>query len=372
MRIGYDITPLSSARTGVGHYCFSLLKNLLAFEKKHQYLGFASGTRPPILDELEGALAYRRIPLPTRFMHHVWTSLRVPRVDTFLGVVDVFHATNYFVPPMRRARTVVTVHDLAILVHPEWCSPKIRRFFPKQIARCIREADAVLACSESTKLDAVRLLGVDPTRIAVVYEGIDETLVPMERENAARHVHSRYGVSSPYLLFVGTIEPRKNITGLLRAFSKIRDEMPHKLVLVGGKGWYREDVEAVARELGVGERVSFVGYVSSHAELAAFYSAADLFVFPSLYEGFGLPILEAMACGCPVITADNSSMPEIAADAALCVNANDDMAIAEAVQRVLGDPTLRESLVSRGFERAKEFSWRKCAEATMNVYERLA
>jgi len=372
VRIGYDITPLSSARTGVGHYCFCLLKSLLASDTGHEYVGFASGSRPPVLDELEDVLDRRRIPLPTRVMHHLWTLFRFPKVDTFLGGVDVFHATNYFVPPMRRARTVVTVHDLAILVHPEWCSPKIRRFFPGQIARCIREADAVIACSESTKSDAVRLLGVDPQRVTVAYEGIDESLAPVPRAEAARHVQSRYGVSLPYALFVGTIEPRKNITGLLRAFSKIASGVPHNLVLVGGKGWYREDIERVARELGIGERVSFVGYVSSHRELAAFYSAADLFVFPSLYEGFGLPILEAMSCGCPVVTADSSSMPEIAADAALCVDANSDAAIAEAIQRVLGDPALKESLVARGLERARQFSWRKCAETTMNVYERLA
>lgn len=373
MRVGLDISPLTSARTGVGNYCYYLLKHLLRLESGCEFAGFSSGRSRIELGELAGMLPHRHVPVPTRALYAVWSTLRAPKVDSLLGGVDVFHATNYFVPPTKSARRVVTFHDLAFLVAPELCSPKIRRTFSKGIKRFATEADAIIACSESTKADIIRLLGVDASKVTVAYEAVDEDFAPGEdKEKAAAHLAAHHGVRGPFFLFVGTLEPRKNIPTLLRAFASIASDVPHDLVLVGGIGWNAATIFDTIEELGLSQRVVQLGFLNSHDELAAFYSAAEAFVFPTLYEGFGLPILEAMKCGCPVITSNISSAPEVAGDAALCHDPRDAGAFAQSMRNVVEDAQLRETLAARGIEQARRFSWESCARTTIDVYTSVA
>lgn len=372
MRIGIDITPLAGTRVGVGNYCYYLLKHLLKQSVGDEVIGLASGTKDLVLDELGGKINYRRIPLPTRVLYKLWSSLEWPKADTVLGGVDLFHATNFFLPPVRAARRVVTVHDVNFLVKPELASPKIRGLLSREIGRFVQEADAVIACSESTKSDIVRLLGVVPEKVTVAYEAVEDDFAPMEAEDGAVTVQARYHVRQPFILFVGTLEPRKNIPRLLRAFSTLAKDYPHDLVLVGPKGWGMQEIQKTLQELRLGNRVHHLGYLKSKKDLAAFYSAAEVFVLPSLYEGFGLPLLEAMACGTPVVTTNNSSIPEVVGDAAVCVDAEDIDALAGAIRRIIEEPSLRESMSALGMEQAARFSWERCARTTMDVYRSLA
>ena len=300
-------------------------------------------------------------------MYAAWHYTGRPRLETLVGAADVVHATNYFLPPTRRARRVLTIHDLAFAAVPEVCPVDKVGPFAGDLGRFAREADAVIAVSEATKRDVVRFFDVSPEKIAVVHHGKGEHFRPVERDEAADWLRSEYKIEGPFFLFVGTIEPRKNVAALVQAFANVAKEMPHALVLIGGGGRGAGEVLALAEQLGVGDRVVRPGYVDA-GELPWFYSGAEAFVFPSHYEGFGMPVLEAMACGCPVICADNSSLPEVAGGAAELVNATDVDGLAAAMVKVASDQTHRDGLVTRGLARAATFSWERCADETLAVY----
>jgi glycosyltransferase involved in cell wall biosynthesis len=371
MRVGIDIGPLTRNRTGVGNYCYYLLKHLLPLDPAAEWLGFSASRSPIALDGLDGKLAHRHIPVPTRLMYKCWNWTGRPRVDRLLGGVDVYHATNYFLPPTASARRAVTIHDLAFMVAPELCSPRIVGPFAGGMGGFARGADAILTYSEATRRDVVRLLDVPEDKVTVAPMAVDDGFVAMDRDEASRIVKDRFGVAGPYLLFVSTLEPRKNVPTLLRAFHRLRDEIPHNLVLIGGVGWNAAPIFETIRALDLEDRVVRPGFVP-HMELPAFYCAAAAFVFPTLYEGFGLPLLEALTCGCPVITSDNSSVPEVTGGAALTCDAMDEEGFAANVLRVLSDAGLREQLSVQGKAHAAHFSWDQCARTTMQVYRRLA
>ena len=377
MRVGFDIGPITHARSGVGNYCLHLLKALLELEGL-DISGFAAQSRKLDLESLGGPLRHRHLPIPARAMYKIWSTFGMPAVDSMLGGVDVYHATNYFLPPVKRAKRVLTIHDVGFKKHPELCSPRIVGPFAQKVAGFAREADAVIADSESTRKDIIELLGVSADRVHTVHLGTDPLMRPITRTDAIARVGSSFAIGAPYILFVGTIEPRKNLASLIKAFNQIRDEFPHKLVVAGARGWISEAefvnlIEAGSALLSghhdpkFGNRVELPGFVEQR-DLSALYCAADAFVFPSYYEGFGLPVLEAMACGCPVITANNSSLPEVGGDAAEYCDANDIDSISDAMRRVLSNGELREQMTERGFAQAAKFSWKKTAEQTAAVY----
>ncbi len=372
MRVGIDISPITAARTGVGNYCYFLLRHLLELDPDVRYAGFSSGSSRVELEVLAGRVTHRHVPMPTRALYALWAATGFPKADTFLGGVDVFHATNYVLPPTRSARRVVTIHDLSFLVAPELCSPKIRRIFAHGVRAYAHGADAILVYSESTKNDIVRLLDVDPARIVTAPIAVDENFKPVPRDDAEDTLAKRFDVRPPFVLFVGTLEPRKNVPAVVRTFARLANDIPHRLVLVGGVGWNAEPILRTIDELRLGDRIQRVGFVPAYDDLRFFYSAADAFLFPSHYEGFGLPVLEAMACGCPVITANNSSLPEVGGDAALYAESEDVEGLASALASVLSDATRRERMRQLGLERARTFSWRRCAETTLGVYRSLA
>ena len=375
MHVGFDITPLAGQRTGVGNYCYYLLKHLLRLPDllrpaECRITGFSASLTPPRLNGFE-SLEYRRLRIPTRALYKSWEWFHRPRIESLMPGIDVYHATNYFLPPARSARRVVTFHDLAFIRRPELCSPKISGMFARNAGRFAAEADAVIACSESTRVDTIELLGADPGKVVVAYEAVDEDFAPVDRAEAAGKLERTYGIRQPFLLFVGTIEPRKNLCALVHAFAQLAGDIPHTLVLAGGPGWNSQPVFAAIDQLGLRDRVICTGFISNHSDLACFYSAADLFVFPSLYEGFGLPLLEAMACGCPIAASKTSSVPEVAGAAAVYFDPESPDEIARAVTKLLEDPPLRYSLVARGLVQAEKFSWDNCARTTMDVYKRV-
>ena len=367
MRIGIELTPLTYALTGVGYYVRHLVRELAALTEPGTLIGFVAGARKPV--EENPAIPYRRFPVPPRLLNSLWGRAGMPCVDRLLGGTDVYHAVNYVLPPLKRARGILSIHDLGFLRDPGWSSPKTRAPFERTIRRDAVRADVIIACSQATKDDIISLLNVDPGKIEVIYDAADASFAPVERDQAACRVREALGIATPYLLFVSTLETRKNVATLLSAFA--RADVPHTLVLAGAPGWGSEAVTAQAAKLGVSDRVVFTGYLPDRSLFPSLYSAAEAVVFPSWHEGFGLAMLEAMACGCPVIASNASSLPEVGGDAPVYVDPGDVDGLVRAMERVCGDEPLRAGLSEKGIARARAFSWRKCALETLDCYGRL-
>ena len=366
MIVGIDITPLTKTPTGIGLYTRHLLRELVVLDGPAGFCGLAAGVRP--LDKENIPVRYRRVPVPSRLMYQAWARLKRPWADMLLGGLDVFHAVNYVLPPLKHARGVLSIHDLGFLRNPEWFSPKVMKPFARAIREDALRADAVIAVSGATRDDIVSLLGIPHEKIRVIHEAADDTFKPVPRDIAGRQVRDALGVTGPYLLFVSTVEARKNVTGLLTAFS--RADLPHQLVVAGGAGWRSAEVFELAEKLGLNDRVVFTGYLRDRSLLPALYSAADAFVFPSWHEGFGLPVLEAMACGTPVLVADTSSLPEAAGDAGRCLPPHDEAAWTDALAQAMHDSAWRAEASERGRARARQFTWARTAVQTVASYRR--
>jgi len=372
MRIGFDVSPITPQRTGVGNYCLNLLRRLVSLAPDRSFTGLSSGSVQVALGSLANQMDGRHIRIPTRLLYASWSHFRGPKIESLIPGVDVYHATNFFLPPSSTVARVLTLHDLAFLVHPELCNPRIVGPFsnPARLGRFVREADAILTYSESTRRDAVQYLDADAAKITVAPIASDEAFVPVSPE-AARQRLRAYGINGPYFLFVGAIEPRKNVANVVRAFSALARDTQHCLALVGPDGWKSEDTFRLIASLGLEKRVVRPGFVPQE-DLPSFYSAAESLLFPTRYEGFGLPIIEAMACGCPIVTSDNSSVREVAGGSALYADCDDVDGIAAAARALLEHPAKRDSLTRVGLERARLFSWDACARKTFEVYQRLA
>jgi glycosyltransferase involved in cell wall biosynthesis len=371
-RVCLDLSPAVHQHAGLGRYAQELLLALAVTDGQNEYVVFynnpATARVDPTLErfpKITTPLSYKPWRLSAMLAHFA----RIPQDPLFPGV-DLFHATDHLLPYFRRIKSVFTLHDLIFLFHPETHKPLNRWFLTLMMPRFLRAADAVIAVSECTKRDAVRFYGIPEEKITVIYEGVNPRF-RLASPEAIAAVRARYGLPEHFILYVGTIEPRKNLTALLEAFHHLLATHDLRLVFVGKKGWLYEGFFRRLRELGLEDRVIFTGYVPDE-DLPAIYSAADLFVFPSLYEGFGLPVLEAMACGTPVVCSNTSSLPEVAGDAALLVDPADVRALAGAMERVLTDETLRADLQARGLEQARRFSWARAAQETMQVYENVA
>ena len=230
--------------------------------------------------------------------------------------------------------------------------------------------DKIIAISENTKNDLINLYRIAPERIKVIYVAADEVYRPMENPERTAHIRQKYTLPDRFILFVGVIEPRKNIVRLIKAYNQIKGKIQQKLIIVGKKGWLYEDVFKTVDRLSLNQDVNFLGYVPKE-DLAFLYTACDLFIYPSLYEGFGLPPLEAMACGAPVISSNTSSLPEVVGDAGILVTPTSTEELSAAMYKVLTDENLRNEMKLKGLERAKLFSWKKTAQETIKIYEEI-
>ncbi|MCC7105604.1 MAG: glycosyltransferase family 4 protein [Chloroflexi bacterium] len=283
---------------------------------------------------------------------------------------SLVHSPDFIPSFHRRWRAVITVHDLAFLRYPEHLMAQSRRYYG-QIGRAAREADAIIAVSTATKHDLVELLRVPPERISVVLESANPAFGPVEDAQQLEAARRHLGVTRPFVLFVGSLEPRKNLPLLLEAFRELRREHDLELALVGQRGWLYAPIFQRLAELGLGPYVRHIDGLPAKM-LPAVYSAAELLAFPSLYEGFGLPLLEAMACGCPVVASDRAAIPEVVGQAGLLVPADDAAALAAAIRTLLEQPDMRAAYIRRGLERARSFSWEKAAAETLALYRRVA
>ena len=390
-RIGIDYTAAARQRAGIGRYTRELVTTLLALESAHQYIIFAAtGGLDPGCWNLEteklqessiqypassiqrsaSSLQFRTLPLSDDWIARLWHRLRLPiSVEAITGSLDVFYSPDFVLPPTRRAtRTLLTVHDLSYLHYPEHFVPKLVRYLDRAVSRSVARADQVLADSKATRADLIAHLGTPPEKVEVLYGGVDSRFRPEKEPGENEHLCARYGLSEGcYVLSVGTIQPRKNYERLVQAFSQVRAP-DLSLVIAGGKGWLYEKLFQQVKELNMQDRVQFTGYIDD-IDLPLVYNLAEVFVFPSLYEGFGIPPLEAMSCGVPVVAADNSSLPEAVGDAGLLVDAEDVEALAAALTQVLDDTALRQTLIERGLAHAKKFTWERAARTLLATYE---
>ncbi len=364
MKVAFHVDQLwFSAPGGIGTYVWELFPALGGADPSVDVVAFRSSWphdpprmwlgRPPVV--VRGTI---------RALYPSWDLLGRPALPEALADAAVVHATNpAAVPPVRDGqRLVVTVHDLAFERFPELFPRNWRWLYRAGLRAAVRRADAILVPSKSTAADLCSRTSVDPARMHVT------PLAPSLTSFGGDPVDvlAALGVASPYVLSVGTIEPRKNLTRLVRAYRQVAPDVPHALVLAGAPGWHAEDVETELARPGPGTIVR-AGHVNDE-QLDALYRGADAFVYPSLYEGFGLPVVEAMARGVPTITSNTSSMPEVAGDAALLVDPTDVSEIAEVLARVLTDPALADDLRASGLARAATFSWAATARATLDAY----
>ena len=409
MRIGIDITVLYRAWAGVFTYQYRLIQALLQVAPASfefvllDYLPLHNGAthHHAEIEQLAGERAQAvHVPgLRHRKLSHL-SFLQKPGIETavrtidnllepswkkltstvqniqlqkYLSGTDIFHSSDVLNYALPGAKSVTTIHDLTTLILPEYHLPHIQKMQAEKFRFAQEQADVIIAVSENTKQDIVRLLDIEPERVHVVHEGVEPGLRPLSPE-AITPTLSAFGLEpQTYILHVGTIEPRKNLVRLVEAYSQVHQAMqqPPKLVLVGRKGWFYDEVYAKVTALSLTKDVLFFDTVSDD-ELPAFYNGALLLVYPSLYEGFGLPALEAMACGTAVVAANTSSLPEVVGDAGILIEPTDVAAITNAILLILEDEHQRARLCQKSLEQARKFTWKKVAQETLAVYEKIS
>ena len=359
--IGLDASRATSPHpTGTEVYSRRLIEALLDAGSSRRFrLYFRDAPAP---GDFPGA-DHRVIPFP-----RLWTHLRLSW-EMARHPPDLLFVPSHVLPLIRPSLTLVTVHDLGYLSFPH-AHPRLQRLYLDLSTRWnAHVATHVIADSEATRADLAAHYGTPPEKVTVAYPGYDETLAPVRDPAAIAAAKARCGVEGDYLLHLGTLQPRKNLSRLVTAFADVEADLT--LVLAGRRGWLTDDLFAQVRRLGLTDRVRFPGYIPQ-GDKAVLLSGALAFVFPSLYEGFGLPVLEAQACGCPVICSDTSSLPEVAGDAALPLPPTDVAAWTAAIDRLAADPALRADLVERGYANLQRFSWQRCAATVLETIERLA
>ncbi len=366
MRIGIDARLLYYSQAGISQYTKQLTRAMARLNTDDEFIIFHSRKDDKQLVE---APNFKRVSLWTP-CHH--------RLETFILPMEVLphaprilHSPDFIPPKFGLWRSVITVHDLSFLLYPNLQTRDSARYYG-QIDQAVKQVDHIIAVSQSTKNDLVHLLGCPANKISVIYEAASPVYRPMVVD-AGQAVAQKWQVEGDYILFVSTIEPRKNIPTLLRAFRNLLDEyrINVKLLFAGSKGWLYEEIFRLVEELKLTSNVRFLGRVDN-SDLVELYNAARLFVYPSTYEGFGLPPLEAMACGTPVITSNVSSLPEVVGDAALLVDPLNIEQLTATIWRALSDENLRSELTWKGLRRAHCFSWERAARETMAVYEKVA
>lgn len=381
MRIGIDYTSAVWQGAGIGRYTRELVRAVVAQGHAYEYVLFYAAcglTEQHFLKDmhrLQADFPYVRaapIPLSPRRLTQLWQRLRVPLpVEVFTGRLDVLHAPDFVVPPTR-APALLTIHDLSFLIYPQFAVPSMVRYLSIAVPRSLTRAAMVLADSEATRQDLARLLHMPPERVTVVYPGVSNAFQPLPPA-VYEPVRRRLGLPDDFLLFVSTLNPRKNVVRIVEAFASLIADGQRpalNLVLAGQRGWLYDEIFAAIERLQLGERVRALDFVDD-SDLPALYNAAAACVYPSLYEGFGLPALEALACGTPLVTANNSSLTEVAEGSAVLADAEDVESIARGIAQVLDDAALRSRFRAAGLERAKQFTWEHAAAQVLECYQRL-
>jgi glycosyltransferase involved in cell wall biosynthesis len=375
MRIAIDYTAAIRQRAGIGNYVRKLVDAMLEQDASNQYTLLTSGRptreRPfPTADNVRG----RSIFIPDRYLNIIWYRWRLPLYATyFSGQVDIYHGPDFALPPIGKTlRKVVTVHDLSFLEHPEYAVPSLAAYLKKIVPEAVTAADVVCTVSHEVSRTLVEHFQTPREKLVVIPNGVSPHFKRISDPVLLGATRHKFGLKHPLVLAVGTLEPRKNHIGLIKAFYQAQKKKrgPAMLALAGGKGWLYEETQRLVEELKLEKKVRFLGRVSD-LELVTLYSLADVFAFPSFVEGFGVPPLEAMACGAPVITSNTSSLPEAVGDAALLIDPYNTGELSGAITRILENKQLQEELRQKGYERVKEYTWPTSAHKMLSVYQKL-
>jgi glycosyltransferase involved in cell wall biosynthesis len=374
VRIGIDYTSAARQRAGIGRYTRELVAALLSLDNAHQYTIFAAAGGLKDDDwrvevQREG-IRFRALPLSDDWLARLWHRLRLPiPVEVVTGPLEVFYSPDFALPPtVGTTKTLLTVHDLSFMHHPDAFVPSLQRYLEIVVPRSIDRADLVLADSAHTRTDLITLFDVSPADVKVIYPGVDSRFQPQPEPGERERLRERYGIGDePYVLSVGTLQPRKNYVRLIEGFIQFQAKIGTEahLLIAGGHGWLYDDILAEAQRH---ESVRLLGFVEDE-DLPALYRGATLFAFTSLYEGFGLPVLEAMACGTPVACSNTSSLPEVAGDSALLVDPRSPDELTEALIQAFGEERLRKEMVDRGLAQAAGFTWERSARQLLDVIE---
>lgn len=369
--IGIDYTAAYEQGAGIGRYVRELIHALAACDTQTSYRLFVAGASRADLPPVPGHnFSWRPTRITPLWFARLWHRFQLPLpVETFTGRVRLYHATDFTLPPaLPGTRTLLTVHDLSFVRAPETATPVLKAYLDRVVPRSVRRASHVLADSQATKDDLVELYGTPPEKITVLLSGVNGQFRPVRDPE----VRQRYKLpNNPYVLSIGTVQPRKNYARLIEALAALGPAFNDvHIVIAGGRGWLDSPIYRAVDDFDMAGRVHFTGFARDE-DLPALYSEARCLAYPSLYEGFGFPVLEAMACATPAVASNISSMPEVAGDAALLVDPYDVDALADALRRLLVDETLRADLVARGLEQAARFTWAHSAEQLREVYRRV-
>jgi len=370
--IGIDYTAAYEQGAGIGRLVRQLVAALAMEDAETRYKLLVAGATPQRLPPAPGAnFAWYPTRVTPLWFARLWYRARFYYpVELFTGRVQLFHATDFVLPPhLPTTKTLLTVHDLSYVRAPETATPILKRYLDRVVPWSVRRADHILADSQATKDDLVQLYETPAEKITVLYSGVDPRF---SRVAEVEPIRAKYNIPpSPYIFSIGTVQPRKNYTRIIEALHSLGEAFQAvNLVIAGGKGWLDAPIYQTIEALGMGERVRFIGYADD-ADLPALYSGATLTAYPSLYEGFGFPIIESMACGTPVLTGNVSSMPEVAGDAALIVDPYSVQAIATGIRTLLTDEGLRATLITNGYPQAARFSWQQAARQLKAIYARM-
>lgn len=376
-RIGFDATAAFTQGGGIGRYTRELLSAVLQTNERFHFSIFsAKPDRPLPVQPLQfdhDHVRFKQLPLSPRWLYRIWYRLRLPiPVQLFTGGVDLFHSPDFVLPPVAaNIPTLLTVHDLSFVYYPETFTSSLVAYLNRVVPWSVKRATHVLADSVATKQDLMTLYETPEDKISVLYSGVNARFAPVRNADQLQTVRAKYALGeAPFILTVGTLQPRKNIQMLVQSFKPLAGESDIQLIVAGGKGWLYEQLLDGVQRAGLQERVQFIGFVED-ADLPALYSAADVFAFPSIYEGFGLPILEAMACGTPVLASNSSSLPEVTGEAGVLIAPDDEAAWTHWLRRVREDEALREKLIARGRERTQDFSWEDSARQLHHIYSQM-
>lgn len=395
MNIGVDCSLVLPNMAGIGQYTWNLLCALSHIDNYNNYLLYPVFEynrdyqyyvdklicrTPDIKNNRRFRVAYKHI--PKKLTHKLWNKdlsfiRNFPDFEAHLkyGCVDIIHGTSFFLPKVpRKSVKIATIYDLSFITHPQFHTQETVENCTRGVTQSLQVADAILAISENTKRDLLSYFKIDSNKIYVTYLGKNSSYIRVSNSESISLFLKRYSLPCSYILFVGSMEPRKNLKGLLQAYALLSSELrkEYKLVIAGPQGWLNSDFSAFVQKLKLRDSIYCTGYISQE-DMPLLYSAASLFIYPSFYEGFGLPVLEAMSCGVPTITSNVASIPEITGeDAALLIDPYQPESISLAISQVLDSPSLASRLSTEAEKQSQLFSWSSCAQQTLKVYRQFS
>jgi glycosyltransferase involved in cell wall biosynthesis len=373
MKIGIDIRCLMEPHySGISEYTYNLLDQLFRIDDKNQYFLFYNTTRAINLPDFKYPnVIFKGFRYPNKIFNLALRFLKIAAIDKLIGGVDVFLIPNFlFLNLSGDCKKILIVHDLSFDLYPQFFTFK-RRLWHKLIGPkdLCRSADLVIAISENTKNDIIRLYGLDPKKIKVIYPGISPSFFQNIDPGEKQRIRDKYNLPEHFVFYLGNLEPRKNVESLILAFGQVKDESL-SLVIAGSHAWKYKNIYKIWQNSPAKKRIKFLGYVDS-ADKPALYAAASMFVYPSIYEGFGLPPVEAMACGTPVISSFNSSLVESVATAGLLIDPNNLSDIARAIDQLMADQALKDSLIAQGRIQSSKFRWEDAARDILDQINHL-